>query len=1202
MDFFLQRLILIDSYSPSRIVEFPLEGGAVLTGRNGRGKTTLLQLIPMFYGESPDRVLDKGANRKNFTEYYLERSTSYIVFEYRRRGQETRCVVLFADKQNKLNYLFIRQAYDMGLFVQENNIIENINLVKHLKISGIQYNRVNSIQKYKQIIQGVGISSVDKQEKLEAKGLIHEYAFTTASQPLKHIEKIVSGMFKRRTHFDDLQMMVVDCIGDNQQHAKLTLDRAKIEQWPKDYLAYQAVMAKQSTMNEALTLNEHYVAAEQEMRVLHGQCLSWLKAQEQHYHDLQMAYKTRLHDKQEQELSSAKQINTYQIKVQQLQQQAVYCEKQTQALEKQQQDYQQQNMAEKEAFVRQASDLRHQQAGKQKDLDTVLGEQKQITVNYQQREVEEERYYQEQESQINQQVLTLKDDYHQRGNELQAAYQQQQDHIKQQIEQQKQALQPSLNQLNQELGHYKSLVQFAQATPDILQQAQDKEHALNEQHQHVQQLEKKLQILQQDKYQLSQTFSQTEQVIEKQKQTVNRLEKEQHRLQALYAPPADSLLAFLRQEYPQWQHDIAKVINPDLLLNTQLNPQLVANNDSLYGLSLDLSNVLPLASANNQQAQQDLEAINQQLTEAQTSLKQYEQQLKQLAKEKEQNEKQLRQQAAELKIQHDKLANVQKELAQAKQQVQTSQQQQKQQAQVQLAQVEAQKQQLEQQLTGFDEQLKQQQLELKTHYQHQEQQLKQQQQQALAQLVHQRNDLKKKLADKCQELRQQRDKLLADSGVNIEISHQLEREISDIQQQLKKIDELLPIIDAWKRWLKQDWSQHAILLQKNKDYQQETQQQQQDLAQYQQQAQQQLAILATKISDIKAQSEKLSQQINVLNGQMPKLFSLYTWSGQLPVYDDIWTVETLLQRANQQNKQLVKYKDSLTKLIKEIRKPFYDYPNHTPYQYLENQPHQEDERDWLDILALWYSEIHQQTLSLLIGEASSIINVVVSFKQLLEDFHLKIQQFNRELQQSFDNSPHFDSFNQLEVKVISKIKELEYWQAIDEVSKTHQTWSFSSSQALPPDSFVDTLRQLLNHWELKAGIQADLKQLIRIEGSVVENQQKRIFKKAGDLETISSNGLSYLILCNIFVAFINRIRKNKNIAIVWALDELKDLDSANVSRLLELLKQENISLACAFPDPDNDTLVQFKHCFSVESDRRLAQVQPFIFESELSHV
>ena len=1202
MDFFLQRLILIDSYSPSRIVEFPLEGGAVLTGRNGRGKTTLLQLIPIFYGESPDRVLDKGANRKNFTEYYLERSTSYIVFEYRRRGQETRCVVLFADKQNKLNYLFIRQAYDMGLFVQDNNIIENANLVKHLKISGIQYNRVNSIQKYRHIIQGVGISTVDKQEKLEAKGLIHEYAFTTASQPLKHIEKIVSGMFKRRTHFDDLQMMVVDCIGDNQQHAKLILSRDKIEKWPQDYQAYQAVMAKQPTMNEALALNAHYVAAEQEMRNLHGQWLSWLNYQEVQQQQLESARTQLSRDKQDQELFSDGKIKKYHFDIQQLQQQTADCQKQTQELEKQQQYYQQQNMDEKEAFVRQAPDLRHLQAGKQKELDTVLGERKQITVNYQQYELEEERYYQGQENQLNQQELTLKDDYHQRSNELQATYQQQQDHYKQQIEQQKTELQPTLNQLNQELGHYKSLVQLAQATPEVLQQAQDKELALNEQRKFVQQLEQKLQTLQQDKYQRSQTFNQTEQQIEKQKHTVNSLEKEQHRLQAFYDPPADSLLAFLRQEYPQWQQDIAKVINQDLLLNAQLNPQLVANNESFYGLNLDLSNVLPLAIANNQQAQQDIEAINQQRTDAQTLLEQHEQQLKQLAKEKEQNEKQLRQQAAELKIQHDKLANAQKELAQAKQQVQTSQQQQKQQAQTQLTKIQAQKNQLEQQITGFDEQLKQQQLELKTHYHHQEQQLKQQQQQALEQLAHQRNELKKKLAEKCQELRQQRDKLLADSGVNIEISQQLEREISGIQQKLKMIEDLRLVIDDWKRWLKQDWSQYAIHQQKIKDYQQKTQQQQQGLAHYQHQVQQQLATLTTQINDTKHQSEKLIDQISLLNGQMPKLFSLYRWSGPLPVYDAIWTAETLLQRANQQNKQLAKYKDSLTKLIKETRKPFYDYPNHTPYDYVEKQPHQEDERDWLDILDLWYSEIHQQTLSLLIDEASIIINLVVDFKQRLEDFHLKIQQFNRELQQSFDNSPYFDSFSQLEVKVISKIKELEYWQAIDEVSKIHQTWNVSSTQQLPPDSFVDTLRQLLNHWELKAGIQADLKQLIRIEGSVVENQQKRLFKKAGDLETISSNGLSYLILCNIFVAFINRIRKNKNIALVWALDELKDLDSANVSRLLELLKQENISLACAFPDPDNETLVQFKHCFSVEPDRRLAQVQPFTFEPELSHV
>ena len=50
------RLVSIDSYVEGRILELPLAGGTTLTGRNGRGKTSLLQLIPAFYGERPDRI------------------------------------------------------------------------------------------------------------------------------------------------------------------------------------------------------------------------------------------------------------------------------------------------------------------------------------------------------------------------------------------------------------------------------------------------------------------------------------------------------------------------------------------------------------------------------------------------------------------------------------------------------------------------------------------------------------------------------------------------------------------------------------------------------------------------------------------------------------------------------------------------------------------------------------------------------------------------------------------------------------------------------------------------------------------------------------------------------------------------------------------------------------------------------------------
>jgi len=74
MDSSLQRQILIDSFSPSRIVVFPVEGGAVLTGRNGRGKTSLLQLIPVLYGESPNRLVGTeatdGSNTLNLVSFH----------------------------------------------------------------------------------------------------------------------------------------------------------------------------------------------------------------------------------------------------------------------------------------------------------------------------------------------------------------------------------------------------------------------------------------------------------------------------------------------------------------------------------------------------------------------------------------------------------------------------------------------------------------------------------------------------------------------------------------------------------------------------------------------------------------------------------------------------------------------------------------------------------------------------------------------------------------------------------------------------------------------------------------------------------------------------------------------------------------------------------------------------------------------------
>lgn len=82
-DFKLRRIILLDSYSPGGEAIVEIEDGAILTGENGSGKTSLLNMIPIFYGEHPSKCVSGSSS---FSEFNLPHSTSYVIFEYVRRG------------------------------------------------------------------------------------------------------------------------------------------------------------------------------------------------------------------------------------------------------------------------------------------------------------------------------------------------------------------------------------------------------------------------------------------------------------------------------------------------------------------------------------------------------------------------------------------------------------------------------------------------------------------------------------------------------------------------------------------------------------------------------------------------------------------------------------------------------------------------------------------------------------------------------------------------------------------------------------------------------------------------------------------------------------------------------------------------------------------------------------------------------------
>ena len=230
--FQLLRLILVDSLSTGRIVEMSLDGGAVLTGRNGRGKTSLLQLLLLFYGESPNRIVTTEAGRKTFTGYYLPRTTSYLVYEYQRHDGHKRLAVAYADRNGeRVLFRFVRSGFELQQFVSmSGEIIQASDLAKHLRINGYPCSeQLESLAEYRAVIQATSSGTRDRERQKQLRNLIADYAFTQSKYPLTQIEKIVSGMFRRKTNFEDLQSMVVDCIAEQDSTLSLSGDRRKIQ-------------------------------------------------------------------------------------------------------------------------------------------------------------------------------------------------------------------------------------------------------------------------------------------------------------------------------------------------------------------------------------------------------------------------------------------------------------------------------------------------------------------------------------------------------------------------------------------------------------------------------------------------------------------------------------------------------------------------------------------------------------------------------------------------------------------------------------------------------------------------------------------------------------------------------------------------------------------------------------------------------------
>ena len=1197
MDFQLQRLILIDSFSPGRVVIFPLEGGAVLTGRNGRGKTSLLQLLPVFFGENPNRIVGTETNRLNFAGYYLPRLTSYILFEYRRRDVTCLVAMHASESGEEIRYRFVRSAYKPEMFLQPDgrNIIPSRDIYAHLKrLNLICSESISSVAEYRAIIQGKTGTGRDRQRQ---RGLVADFAFVGGGHHLTHMEKIVSGMLLRKTNFEDLQRMVVSCIADGPGQIALSTERKKIETWPEHFDAYRDVMREAPRMDEVVAAEMRLLASEADLGRLHA------RLRRLHDHLEEAGRRNRGQREQvareadEAEARARRQTESLEGERDAARREAEDREQRIAALLNQERDYAKRDLPAKAKQV--ADEARLQQECEQRNQrkQALLGQQQDISLRYDGLLVQQQERFNGERERAQQERTHLEQSFSPRFRVLEQGKDQDLTALRETHRQTREQVDLRLQAVLGEEGSWKEKARSPQAAAEVLTAHQAKADALTQARQALETAETEQRRREQQRNEARQAFEEQEKRLGKLR---GQREKQVAQLQSLrlrQTPGPDSLLYFLRSQRPDWVFDIAKVVREDILVREDLDPVLLnAALPNLYGIGLDLERLDAHLAADEQGLRREAEAVEDGLRGADAAILEAEGELDKCNQRRETAQQALSLQETEVQRLTTHRRTAQEEEQATRSQVEKSRKEAAAQAQAKLSELGQQRAALQEELQALDKGLRGDEAERGRRYNEGWSALDTERKEVLA--THDLVQSERKASHEVQleAMRKEKNQALRGAGVDTEALGRLVNEIGELERQLQEIRDWREEVAQWRLWLEQEWPRrYGLTLEAAAARKTETDkkaaltQLQMERAADQQRADMEVAGLDKDFTRLERGQGIVQQRLGQLVAYPPDSEVL----GQ--TFDSAWTLELLTLQVNERQMEVAVELETTRKHIGEIKRAFVARRDTPPEQFYD--AHRQalgpdaTERAWIAAFKSWFASDHDQYRRTLQVEANQIAGAIVAFHREMETFHRKVQQFSRELQQSLDDSLSFESISRVTVQIVSVIRELEYWQAIDGMAEAHRVWLGQEGNELPPPEFAATLRNLLSHWEVREGIRAELANLIRIQGEVVENGQTRVFRKAADLERVSSNGLSYLILCVIFIAFINRIRRHAQVQVVWALDELKDLDIGNIEALLVTLKRNAITLVSAFPDPDADVLRLFPHRFSIEEGRRLVEVR-----------
>jgi hypothetical protein len=1201
MEFQLTRLILIDSYCPGKIGEIELGSHITINGTNGAGKTTLLRLLPMFFGESPSRIIRGDAVTERFGRYYFPSQASYVVFEYKRREQMALAVIHAEGSTDSVVYRFIDSGFRPELFNDGTSVVQSGALYRHLDKLGVSQSGPLTLHAYRQIIQNTATERDHR--KLAAR-----FAFTGAGK-LKYIERIVTAILQKATTFYDLKRMIVSSMLDGDDAFSLQSGKKELLQFVKEYDAHQGLAAKSELMVSLNQSDQYRLSAESELSILHARfellrayctkrveeleaLASRAKDDKRVIEDKYSKELIDLNDKKNAAASTVSAVKGSLIKLDELKQK-----------------YANELADDKRMKVESLPGLEDELKPLRERLQELLAAVKSLAETFDNMARDAKQNASNQQAKLKDDKLRITQTSSKLREERAERHQENVLAVRARQEPALEGLVDGVSRIRIEESALEVEVRTAQPEKNTEDALTAEREAQTEANAKLAELQDASEGLRSAEQKAKRAFEDTETQINDGERQSEKLQEELRKLLAADSAGEDTLLGALRKSKADWTGNIGKLVSEDILLRDDLSPSF-GEGDNFYGVSLDLSPLKAGRFASEEVLQDEIKLMRSRLENKTNQLAEDQ---KTLATQGEDLDRARRNVA-----QHDGLIVIAKgaKLA-ADGRVQSAEIVVRKSKELAIARSESRLKDCRQRLdvaTGNVEAMK------KAHRDElaavevaakgELDRIKRDEDAEFAEIESKKRVIESALEKVLAGIAKDREAALANKGVTPETLNAMETRIKVVEAQIVEANSYRPYVQSYLDWLGASWPRRPAL-------QQELQEAEAEVTAHKLRIDNAVKERDLSVAQQQAIINDLDKQADTTNGTAnrarAKLFLLKPWAPNAETleagHQESTSVAALEDDYERLNKVLNEHREKIQKGVNDILRQMGAIEGTGPQKYMSailtspGCPRQGRDHEWLEFLRGWFGgeEAAHKTSLIQLGRSQAM--AISAFKKNLADFKRNVSIFAADLSANLEQGKVFDAIADVRIHINTHIDTQNYWPAVEALNYEYEQWHAQESASMPPQSFMKAIKEVATILSDEKGLVASPADLITLKISAnVNNQGSRTASNENELATMSSNGLSYIILCVIFMGFVNRIRRKEQVSIPFVLDELLTLDFDNAKTLIDLFARNNIIAISAFPGTGGSEYAPlFSRSYVIQTGRRIALVQ-LEKDAEVDHV